>query len=261
MRSLKLWSAFVVLCLAFVPSQVAAAPKRANGKIAFHTNRDGNNEIYVMNFDGTGQTRLTNDAASDFGAAWSPDGTKIAFTRGLDVFVMNADGTNPSRLTAFTAINSAPAWSPDGTQIAFHSSRDGNFEIYVMNADGSNQTRLTNNGAGDFSPAWSPDGQRIVFRSDRDGNNEIYAMPKTGGRPARLTANALDDQEPRFSVDGTKIVFTRLLSLRQIMVMNADGTNAVQLTSAGANFLPTASPDETESHSPANATATTRSTS
>ncbi|MEA2238256.1 MAG: TolB protein [Thermoanaerobaculia bacterium] len=243
MRSLKSWSAFVVLCLAFVPGQVDAAPKRANGKIAFNTNRDGNNEIYVMNIDGSGQTRLTSDPASDFGPAWSPDGTQIAFTRGLDIFVMNADGTNPIRLTAFTAINSAPAWSPDGRQIAFHSSRDGNFEIYVMNADGSNQTRLTNNAAGDFSPSWSPDGQRIVFRTDRDGNNEIYIIPKNGSRPSRLTVNTLDDQEPHFSVDGTKIFFTRLLGLRQIMVMNADGTNAVQLTWAGANSLPAASPD------------------
>src|SRR5437660_277310 len=99
MRSLKSWCAFVVLCLVLAPGQLAAATKRLNGKIAFNTNRDGNEEIYVMNPDGTGQTRLTNDAASDVGPAWSPDGLKIAFNRGFDIFVMDADGSSPTRLT------------------------------------------------------------------------------------------------------------------------------------------------------------------
>jgi dipeptidyl aminopeptidase/acylaminoacyl peptidase len=233
----------LVLFLALVPVSLAAATTHVNGKIAFDTNRDGNEEIYVMNPDGTGQTRLTSDGASDFGPAWSPDGTKIAFNKGFDIFVMNADGSTQTRLTSAAAMNIAPSWSPDGTKIAFHSSRDGNFEIYVMNADGSNQTRLTSNAAGDFAPAWSPDGQRIVFRSNRDGNNEIYVMAKDGTAQTRVTVNTADDQEPKFSGDGTKIVFTRAFPTRQIMVINADGTNPVQLTSAGNNFFPTISPD------------------
>jgi WD40 repeat protein len=243
MRSLKSWSAFVVVCLTLVAAQVGAATNHVNGKIAFDTNRDGNEEIYVMNPDGTGQTRLTNDAAGDFGPAWSPDGTKIAFNRGFDIFVMSADGSLQTRLTSAAAMNIAPSWSPDGTKIAFHSSRDGNFEIYVMNADGSNPTRLTSNAAGDFAPSWSPDGQRIVFRSNRDGNNEIYVMAKDGTGQTRVTVNTADDQEPKFSGDGTKIVFTRAFPTRQIMVVNADGTNPVQLTSAGNNFFPAVSPD------------------
>ncbi|HUU97683.1 MAG TPA: hypothetical protein VM487_18260, partial [Phycisphaerae bacterium] len=81
-----------------------AAFPGVNGKIAFTTGRDGNYEIYVMNPDGSGLTRLTSNAA----------------------------------------IDEAPAWSPDGTEIAFQTNRDGNYEIYVMNADGSGQTNLTN---------------------------------------------------------------------------------------------------------------------
>ena len=243
MRSLKSRSGFVVLCLTLVAGSLAAATTHVNAKIAFNSNRDGNDEIYVMNQDGTGQTRLTNDAASDVGPAWSPDGTKIAFNRGFDIFVMNADGSSQLRLTSGAAMNIAPSWSPDGTKIAFHSSRDGNFEIYVMDADGSNQTRLTSNTAGDFAPAWSPDGQRIVFRSNRDGNNEIYVMAKDGTAQTRVTVSTADDQEPKFSGDGTKIIFTRALPTRQIMVINSDGTNPVQLTSAGNNFFPTLSPD------------------
>ncbi len=82
----------------------------------------------------------------DVFSAWSPDGTKIAFTSDRDgnfeIYVMNADGRNPTRLTSDPATDNFPAWSPDGTKIAFDSRRDGNFEIYVMNADGTNPTRL-----------------------------------------------------------------------------------------------------------------------
>jgi Tol biopolymer transport system component len=239
MRSLK----SVVFLLALVALPLAAASSHVNAKIAFDTNRDGNEEIYVMNPDGSGQIRLTNDPASDFGPAWSPDGSKIAFNRGFDIFVMNADGSAPTRLTSAAAMNIAPSWSPDGTKVAFHSSRDGNFEIYVMNADGGSPTRLTSNAAGDFGPSWSPDGQRIVFRSNRDGNNEIYVMAKDGTAQTRVTVNTADDEEPKFSGDGTKIFFTRALPTRQITAINTDGTNTVQLTSAGNNFFPTVSPD------------------
>jgi len=83
-------------------------------QIVFTSARDGNGEIYVMNADGSGQTRLTNNPA---------DACR-------------------------------PVWSPDGTRIAFSSDRDGNWEIYIMNADGSRVTRLTDNPANDGSPAW-----------------------------------------------------------------------------------------------------------
>src|SRR5437867_3067492 len=139
----------------------------ANGKIAFTSQRDeGNDEIYVMNADGTAQTRLTNNTANDFNPSWSPDGAKIAFTSDKDflfeIYVMNPDGTGQTRLTNNTADDDFPSWSPDGTKIAFMSNRDGNLEIYTMNANGTAQTRLTNNTANDFTPIWSPDGAKIA---------------------------------------------------------------------------------------------------
>jgi TolB protein len=130
--------------------------------------RDGNKEIYVMNADGTGQTRLTNKPAPDDCPAWSPDGSKIAFGWSYEgsgeVYVMNADGTGQARL-AEVGLAEPPTWSPDGSQIAFVSQRGFDTgllyepnarEIYVMNADGTGQTRLTNNEAKDESPRWSP---------------------------------------------------------------------------------------------------------
>ena len=77
--------------------------------IAFTSDRDGNFEIYVMDADGTAQTNLTNNPASDAVPAWSPDGTKIAFFSDRDgnreIYVMDADGTNPTRLTSDPALD------------------------------------------------------------------------------------------------------------------------------------------------------------
>jgi TolB protein len=154
------------------PARTASATfPGINGKIAFTSNRDGNFEIYVMNSDGSGETRLTIGAASEDSPAWSPDGNKIAFVSDRDgnreIYVMNADGSGEKRLTNNPAVDDSPAWSPDGTKIAYNSNRDGNTEIYVMNAaDGSGQTRMTHatNPANTFYyPSWSPDGTKITF--------------------------------------------------------------------------------------------------
>jgi YD repeat-containing protein len=129
----------------------------SEGKIAFSSNRDGNHEIYLMNADGSGVTRLTNNTASDTLPSFSPDGSKIAFVSDRDgnpeIYVMNADGTGQTRLTNHLADDSAPAFGPGGTKIVFSSNRDGNREIYTMNTDGSSVLRLTTNPANETSPA------------------------------------------------------------------------------------------------------------
>ncbi len=135
------------------------------GKIAFESTRDGNFEIYVVNADGTGLARITNNDVEDFTAAWSPDGKKIAFSRSLerqssDIFVMDADGGNQTRLTESSTFNVSPAWSPDGDKIAYFEAGPTGREIYVINADGTGRTRLTDNDSEDGWPEWSPDGKK-----------------------------------------------------------------------------------------------------
>jgi Tol biopolymer transport system component len=241
----------LLLSALFAPSAQSAFPG-GNGKIVFASTRDGNQEIYTMNADGTGPTRRTNNAASDFDPAWSPDGAKIAFlsnrSGNQEIYTMNADGTAQTQRTSNGGLDLQPTWSPDGTKIAFTSNRDGNLEIYTMNADGTVQTNRSNNPASDLNPSWSPDGTKIVFASTRDGNQEIYTMNADGTGQTRRTNNAAEDRDPVWSPDGTKIAF---LSTRdgnqEIYTMNADGTGQTRRTNNAADdLLPTWSPDGTK---------------
>jgi dipeptidyl aminopeptidase/acylaminoacyl peptidase len=220
-----------------------------SGKIAFFSRRDGGNEkTYVMNADGTGVTRLTNNEKTDWAPDWSPDGNKIVFTSARDVndqiYAMNSDGSDQVRLTNNDADDKWPAWSPDGNKIAFTSSRDGNSEIYVMNSDGSNIVRLTNNFAEDLWPTWSPNNTRIAFESDRDGNSEIYVMNSDGSSQVRLTNSDAADSQPAWSPDGSKIAFISSIDNTQIYVMNPDGSSTIRLTNINdTNAGPAWSPD------------------
>jgi Tol biopolymer transport system component len=217
-----------------------AIPELEAPRIAFTTNRDGNDEIYTMLPDGSDPRRLTNDAGQDNMPAWSADGTKIAFVSDRDgspdIWVMNADGTNQVPLTNDPSEDHSPAWSPSGTQIAFTSERDGNQHVYIMTSGGANETRLTslltpqNSG-----PSWSPDGTRIAFATNRHaGDWEIYAMDPDGSDEQRLTTSAGVDHYAAWSPDGTRIAFA---SNRdgdyEIFTMNKDGTNPVQRTTSG----------------------------
>jgi dipeptidyl aminopeptidase/acylaminoacyl peptidase len=183
------------------------------GVIVFSSNRDGNEEIYVMNADGSGQQRLTNNPAYDHLPNWSPDGERIVFTADRDAdfetYVMDADGGNPRSLGG----GGWSIWSTDGSQIAFMVSSDGDSEIFVMPAPqdgasvGGDPRRLTSNDSHDWEPAWSPDGSQIAFVSDRDGNAEIYIMDADGSDQRRLTDNQTDEWHPAWSPDGAQIAF------------------------------------------------------
>jgi Tol biopolymer transport system component len=214
--------------------------------IAFSSNRDGvNSEIYVMNPDGRKQTRLTNDSASDGHAAWSPDRTRIAFTKvpirdPFGIYIMNAEGTNP---TLFATGGENPDWSPDGSKIAF--GRNG--EIVVRNVDGSGETTFsTDLGWVASDPDWSPDGTRIVFlRTEGGGGAEnIWVANADGTNQAALTSSDFD-RAPAWSPDGSKIAFqSQRAGNSEIFVMNADGSGQTALTSSATlSHAPTWSPD------------------
>ena len=259
----------------------------AIGKIAFASNRDGCDQIYLMNTDGTGQTCLSNGASNDESPKWSPDNSRIAFQSdrdfendgdnpiyGMDIYVMNWDGSGVSRLTNSTYDDINPVWSPDGTKIAFMSFRNGlNYQIYVMNADGSGQVNISNDNANDTQPSWSPDGTKIAFASDRDqaGFLSIYVMNVNGSNQTTVTLSGtgLLDEQPAWSPDGTRLAFistrdstvvtwdewlqgqlvvkTKLLINKEVYVMNADGSSQIRLTNImGNDDSPVWSPDGTK---------------
>ena len=247
----------VAVLTVLLPNRTAGVSVIANspaGRIAFASDRDGNFEIYVMNADGSGVTRLTNNPASDGAPAWSPDGSRIAFVSerdgNVEIYVMNADGTGQTRLTNNPDGDQVPVWSPDGGQIAFYSDiRDGidilNSGIYVMNADGSGVTGLSNDPAFDYAPDWSPDGSKIAFISSREGNYDLYVMNADGSGVTKLTDDLPWHAYPAWSPDGSRIAFMAELDGNvDIYVMNTDGSGQTRLTDHPAkDYLPHWAPD------------------
>ena len=90
----------------------------------------------------------------------SPRVTPINPEGGLEVYTMNPDGSGLTQLTANVALDDAPSWSPDGTKIAFSRTRDGNLEVYTRNGDGSGQANRIADAATDLSPDWQPKRRR-----------------------------------------------------------------------------------------------------
>jgi TolB protein len=168
----------------------------ARTKLTFNSDRDGDKmpntvekrgskEIYITDYDGENQRRVTTQMSLNMNSTWSPDGRSIAYAsyrRGQpQILISNIyQGTLEEFTKPGSGQNVLPVWSPDGTRIAFASTRDGNFEIYVANRDGSNPRRLTNHPAADITPTWSPTGTQIAFTSDRTGSPQIYVIGTDG---------------------------------------------------------------------------------
>jgi len=214
-------------------------------RIAFYSERDGNAEIYVMNADGSGRTRLTTTSADEGYPSWSPDGRTITFDSDRDgnfeIYAMNADGTGVRRLTNHPARDVSASWAPDGARIAFMSDRDGGFDVYVMSADGSAASRRTTTRSSWF-PVWSPDGNRLAFHVERD----IHVLSSSEPALQRLTTDPVNGMYPTWSPDGTRVAFMSWRNGRtELFVMNADGSDQRRLLSMeqGDAIDPRWSPD------------------
>ncbi len=163
--------------------------------------------------------------------AWSPDETRIAYTRFGEIWTLDADGHNPQ----FVANGNSPQWSSDSTKIAYSRSNAG---VWTMNSDGANQRQLATNGGG---PRWSVDGTRVAYT-----NNGIWSVNADGTNQRRLTT---DGYNYVWSPDGTKIAYQREISTGArsfyfaIWIVNSDGSNPQQLARGAGP--PAWSPDGT----------------
>jgi TolB protein len=183
----------------------------ARSRLTFDSDRDGERmtgtvqnrnikEIYIADYDGENQKRVTVGRTLNITPRWSPDARSIAYTSyrrgGGNIFISNIFQGTLEEVTKGDKAgeNWLPAWSPDGTKIAFTSTRDGNPEIYVVNRDGSNLHRLTNHPGIDVSPTWSPSGTQIAFTSDRSGSPQIYIVGADGLGLQRKTSESYCDR-------------------------------------------------------------------
>ena len=262
-------------------------------QIVFISNRSGNKEVWMMDWDGANQRQLTKTgsialsprispdnarvaytvigkrgveigmysielgrsvtfpsfAGTNSTAAWSPDGTKLAFSSSMrgdpEIFVVDANGANPRRLTAFKGSDVSPVWNPKtGSQIAFVSGRTGLPQIYIMESDGTNVQRITDGGYA-VSPSWSPNGQFLTFAWRRNygpgapGGQDIYIMDIASKQWVQLTHDSGVNDYPSWSPDGRHIVFESTRGGHtEIWTMLADGSQQRQLTTQGSNQQP-----------------------
>ncbi len=193
-------------------------------RIVYRDSRRGinqNDEIYVVNADGTHPRNLTKDPGNDWGPDWSPDGTTIVFNSDRDGlpmggFLVDPDGSHLRRIATDSWVE-YPSWSPDGRRIAFMGGAGAEeYDIWVIDIDGTDAVQLTDSPGPDGWPAWSPDGTRIAFTSVRDdcGYSDAPDCRTTG------------DIGPHHDV----------------WVVNADGTGLARVTSEFGQFV-TWSPD------------------
>lgn len=156
--------------------------------------------VYAVNADGRGLQRLSSAdlSASDFDrpAAWSPDGSRIAFSAartetGLrSLFVVNRDGSGLLEISPADVGGVDAQWSPDGQWIAFNSRICCEPQIWIVHPDGTGAKQLTDGHDGSISllPIWSPDGAKLLFHRARAEEDTLWTVASDGSGQTQIAA-------------------------------------------------------------------------
>jgi TolB protein len=223
-------------------------------RIAFaRADAEFNNEIYLVDPDGTGLTNISNHADDDLMPAISPAGSRVAFVTDRDgfqdIFVVNTDGTGLRRITfadPSPAVTTEwwPAWSPNGQLLAYSSTIDGTADIWTTTVDAATvvRTRITGTLDTDIHPTWSPEGTHIAFerRDANTGESDIVILTLSTGALQRIELPG-SQVNPAWSPDGSLIVFSSNhddpAADLEIYTMGRDGIDIVRRTDNGFHDL------------------------
>ena len=230
-------------------------PGITESKIYFVSDRSGNKEIWVMDYDGSNQRQLTHLGSVSLSPRISPDGTRLAFSSltkaGWDILMFSLDLNRLVSFPRFGGTNLSPAWSPDGARLALSSSRGGNSQIYLCDVSGANLHRITSNKGPDVGPVWNrKTGAQIAFVSGDTGLPQVYTIEADGTNQQRMTDQGYA-VSPSWSPNGQ---FLTLAWIRKygpgepgssdIYLMDIASKQWVQLThDGGHNDYPSWAPD------------------
>jgi uncharacterized protein YjdB len=183
------------------------------GAVVVTSTRQGTADLFAFDPESPGRFNpVTSGPGDDLGAAFSPDGSRIAFASNRDgnfeIYVADADGGNATRLTTTAANETEPAWGPDGAWLAYQSDASGAPQIWSMGADGSGQRALTQ-GPANMEPAVAPDGSVIAFSTIRDGNYEIYLMAPDGSEQQNVSRNPGAHERVPGWIDAGTVAYVR----------------------------------------------------
>jgi Tol biopolymer transport system component len=258
-RTLALASLAIVIAGA-IPAPTLATFPGSNGRITFmRFDENGEFQVWAANPGMTHQVQLTHGPGSDaWFPAWSPDGTRIAFSSHrsdpdptddfeiADIFTMRADGTDVRQVTDLREYTANASWSPDGRWLVISTDRGAGQQIEIMPSDGSAPPHpiATNppSSIGQELARFSPNGKRIVFNEVRvvdgpDGPVEqgaLFTVAPDGSKLHRITPWEIYAADADWSPDGSRIVVAARLAdndlVQSVMVVDADGQHLRSLT-------------------------------
>jgi TolB protein len=219
-------------------------------QIAFASNRSaGKYEIWLMDWDGGNQRKISSHNALSILPSWSPDNERMVYTsfvRGTsDMYIINRRGGGRIRLPSGVNLNTSATFSPVGNDIAFVGSIGGNPDIYLIKDDGTNLRRLTSQTSIESTPEWSPNGRQISFTSGRSGTPQIYVMDAEGSNVRRISFDEGGwNDDATWSPDGEQMAYTSRVNGRfQIRIANVITRESGIVAGEGSNEQPTWSPD------------------